>query len=313
MTNDHVPACIDLWVSQFKEARENLASLPVLWSENTNLVQSYLREHVKKGFGVVARSQDKIVGYMTYDRFNFHGEETTISPIIGHASVSHCRPTVYRVLYRHLSSVWVSDCSLNHIITAYTSDSELVDTLFHLGFGVYVVDAFRDNSPIIHTGAHVKVREAVIDDLDEIKRLGDESRLYYLQPPVFLVRKQESKEYYASLLEDEDGKVLLAEIDDQTVGVLYVRVNDESDVYSLAAMGIGKIDKMGVYIQGSARGLGAGNALLNAAVEWCRKRNIETIHVDYESANLFGGGFWLKHFSPALYSLRRKVNQDILG
>ena len=119
MTHDHVTACIDLWVSQFKEARENLVSLPVLWSENTNLVQSYLKEHVKKGFGMVARSQDKIVGYMTYDRFNFHGEETTISPIIGHASVPHCRPTVYRVLYRHLSSVWVSDCSLNHIINNY--------------------------------------------------------------------------------------------------------------------------------------------------------------------------------------------------
>jgi len=312
MTIDLVPDCIKLWVSQFKEARGNLQHLPVQWSEDTDLLQSYLEQHLEKGQGIVSHSGGELVGFMTYDRFMFHGEETAFSPITGHASVPQGRSRIYQVMYRHLSGVWVSDGALNHMITSYTSDRELVDSLFHLGFGVYVVDGFRDVSPVPNTG-NVTVREANLTDLAEVKRLATEFRHYFLQPPVFLVNKQEDDEYYSSLLNNKNGSVFVTESDCKLTGVLYIRINDKPDVYSLAAKGVGKIDKLGAYIEKSARGSGNGLVLLKAAVDWCGERGINIIHVDFESANLYASGFWTKHFTPSLYSLRRKVNQDILG
>jgi len=249
---------------------------------------------------------------MAYDRFRFHEDETAFSPIIGHASVRQDRSRIYQVMYRHLSGVWVSDGVLNHMITSYSSDRKLVDSLFHLGFGVYVVYGFRDVSPVPNIG-NVTVREANLSDLDEVKRLATEFRHYFLQSPVFLVNKQEDDEYYTSLLDNDNGSAFVTESDGKLSGILNIRINDKPDVYSLAAKGIGKIDKLGAYIEESARGSGNGLVLLNAAVGWCSERGITIVHVDFESANLYASGFWTKHFTSSLYSLRRKVNQDILG
>jgi hypothetical protein len=311
MTHEHISQCIDLWVSQFKEARETVPSLPLFWGENTNLIQSYLEQHSEKNHGIVAHSHGTLVGYMTYVQFKFHGEETAISPVVGHASVPQNRVTIYREMYRFFSDVWVSKGALSHIITSFTNDKNLVDSLFHLGFGVYVVDSFRDISPII-TDSEVSVRNARFSDLTEVKRLDSEFKEYFLQAPVFLVTKQKDDEYYSSLLSNQNGTIFVTGSDDHLTGGLYIRENDESDAYSLAAKGVGKIDKFGAFVEESSRGSGNALVLLKAAVDWCTERGIDTIHVDYESANLLGSGFWSKNFTPTLYSLKRKVNQDIL-
>jgi GNAT superfamily N-acetyltransferase len=248
---------------------------------------------------------------MAYDQFMFHGEETAISPIIGHASVPESRVIIYREMYRYLAEVWVADGALNHIITSYTSDEKLVETLFHLGFGVYVIDAFRGNNPIPDSDK-VPIRKAELTDLAEVKRLAEEFREYFLRSPIFLVTKKENDGYYTRLLNDEKGTVFVTEKNDGLAGFLYVRENDEADRFTLAAKGIGMIDKLGAYIEESTRGSGAALSLLNAAITWCIERDIFIIHVDFESANLLGSGFWRKYFTPSLYSLKRRVNQDIM-
>jgi len=71
-------------------------------------------------------------------------------------------------------------------------------------------------------------------------------------------------------------------------------------------------DELGAYIQPSCRGHGIGARLLSYVLEWCREQRIDHIHVDYESANLYASGFWSKYFTPTMYSVRRRVNPDIL-
>ncbi len=311
MTQEHIPHCIDMWVSQFNEANETLEHLPVQWTDDTTLLQKYLEEHIEKKQGIVTYSHDEIVGFMVYDRFKFHGEETAIAPVIGHASVPQSRSIIYREMYRHLAGIWVADGALNHLVTCYTSDEKLVEVLFKLGFGVYVVDAFRGINPIPNSNT-VSIREAKLTDLAEIKRLAEEFREYFLQSPVFLVTKQQNDDYYTSLLNDENGTIFVTEKKDGLTGFLYIRENDKPDRFALTTKGIGMIDKLGAYMEESARGSGAALSLLNAAINWCTERGIDNIHVDFESANLFASGFWSKHFTPSLYSLKRRVNQDIL-
>ena len=313
MTREYVSDCVRLWVTQFKEAREKLPDLPASWGADTVHLRSYLEQHVDKGQAIVAESHGRLVGYMAYDRSVFHGEETAFSPVLGHASVPGGRSTVYRAMYRYLSGVWVADRALNHIVICYTCDERLIEAMFHLGFGVYVVDCFKDTSRFSIQESVVAVREATVFDLDELTRLGEESRRFYREPPVFLVRNQEPRSYYESLLNREDGNVFVTEVEGKLAGFLYVSINDAADHYSLAARGVGLIDEIGAYVEPSSRGYGAGSALLGTAVDWCREKGVEVIHVDFESANLFASGFWPKYFTPSLYSLRRRVNMDIMS
>ena len=312
MKCEQVSSCIDLWVSKFNEANETLGYLPVQWSKDTSLLQTYLEEHIEKNQGIVAYSSGVLVGFMAYDQFKFHGEKTAISPIIGHASVPESRVIIYREMYRHLAGIWVADGALNHIITSYASDANLVETLFQLGFGVYVVDAFRGNNPIPDSG-FTPIRKAKLNDRAELKRLAEEFRAYLHQSPVFLVTRKQKDEYYNSLLNDDKGTVFVVEKNDGLAGFLYVRENDEVDGFALAAKGIGMIDKLGAYIEEHIRGSGAALSMLKAAINWCNERDISIIHVDFESANLLGSGFWNKHFTPSLYSFKRRVNQDIMS
>lgn len=312
ITGDHVQSCIDIWVSQFKEAQASLPYLPEAWVRDTSLLETYLRSHVEKKQGIVAHSNGELVGFMAYDQSMFHGEMTSFAPIIGHASNPESRSTIYRVMYSHISDIWVSSGSLSHMITIYTFNQSLVDALFHLGFGVYVVDGFRGTEPI-SIGSSLPVRKARQSDLSEVKRLAEDFRRYLLRSPIFLVTKQQKDEYYSDLLDGPDGATFVTENDEGLIGFLYIRVNDKPDVYTLAAKGVGKIDKLGAFVDEEARGTGIAFELLKAAVDWCGARGLDTIHVDYESANLYGRGFWAKYFPPALYSLRRKVNQDLLS
>ncbi|MCW4012860.1 MAG: GNAT family N-acetyltransferase [Candidatus Bathyarchaeota archaeon] len=311
MKREHVSSCIALWVSQFDEANDTLEYLPLQWRDDTSLLQTYLEGRIDKKQGIVAYSHGEMVGFMAYDRFMFHGEETAISPIIGHASVPESKVIIYREMYRYLAGVWVADGALNHIITSYSSDEKFVEALFHLGFGVYVIDAFRGNNQIPDPDK-VPIRKAELKDLAEVKRLAKEFKEYMLQSPVFLVTRNQKDEYYTTLLNDEKGTVFVTEENGGLTGFLYVRENDEAEVFSLAAKGIGVIDMLGAYVEEPARGSGAALSLLNAAITWCIEHDIHIIHVDYESANLLGSGFWSKYFTPALYSLKRRANQDIM-
>ena len=56
------------------------------------------------------------------------------------------------------------------------------------------------------------------------------------------------------------------------------------------------------------RGTGIGTALLRHGFEWARSSGYTHCSVDFESANLPGSRFWLRHFEPVCHSLMRRVD-----
>ena len=41
------------------------------------------------------------------------------------------------------------------------------------------------------------------------------------------------------------------------------------------------------------------------------RNELRRLYVEGESANIYGGNFWCKHFTPAVYSVRRCVDDRI--
>jgi GNAT superfamily N-acetyltransferase len=307
---DQVDISVELWLSNYRAARSKLMTLPEDWSLNTSHIRSFIERHVRNGSSYLATRHGQNLGYMAFDTFTFHGEPTAFCPIMGHASVEEEKEKIYLNLYSSLSGACVKAGILNHLFSFYTCDDALRGVLYGLGFGLYAVDCF--GFPEIRTsGKPTSIRRVTLGDLNEVAELWDESRRFYLEPPIFLTMDRKEESYYRRLLEDREHQLFIAEESGRAVGFIHVRRSSDDDDSILASAGIGLIQ--GAYLEFPARGRGLGERLLEQAVEWCRVNGLSSIHVDYESANPFASGFWPKYFMPVLHSAKRRVNQDAAG
>ena len=285
--------------------------LPLNWVTDSFQLRLFLKKHVESGTGIVAITEGDVVGYMVYDSFNFHGADIVYCPIMGHSSVEPQRVRIYQNMYKHLSGLWVKESIIDHIITFFAQDTKLKDELYQRGFGLYTVDAYRLNEPV-HSDCSAAILRASLSDVDDVMRLDDEFRAYALEAPFFLVRDNENQKFYENFIINENAAVFIAQTSEETVGFMSIRRSNEDDIITLATQNIGRIDELGAYIQPSNRGQGIGTGLLKSVINWCREQGIEKIYVDYESANLYASGFWPKHFRPTMYSVKRRVNPDII-
>ncbi len=310
MHDEHVKPAAELWNKEFqKQSRMNNA-LPTSWVTDFKHLCIFLEERVKKGRGIVALLEGDLAGYMVYDNFLFHGAEIAFCPIMGHSSVESGRIEIYQSLYKHLSSHWVKNNVLDHIITFFCADIQLKKALYFLGFGLYALDAYRLNETI-HIDSQAEIIKASLRNLSEIMRLDDEFRTYAKEAPFFLVRENVKQKYYENILNNADSAVFIGKVSGEAVGFMSIRKNKKEDTFTLADENTGRIDKLGAYVRPLNRGKGIGTALLERVINWCSEHGINQIHVDYESANLYANSFWPKYFTSTMYTVKRRVNPDI--
>ena len=307
----HFPEIWLLWKTQYEEEQTVVGAMPDTWGSYREQIGCFLRKRVNSDYVMVAKNRSEIIGYMFFDAFPFHKEMTAFCPIIGHAAKQTHRRQIFEKLYQALSKKLVFNGILNHVFTYFAHDRDLKETVFELGFGMIVMDAFRGLNTFPSDDSEVKIVQAGLNHLDIVKAIGEASHGYYLKAPLFLTREKQSREYYRNLLNDEDSAIFLAFSNNEPVGFMSIRKNEELDAITLCDSNTGLIDQIGAYIKPTYRGHGIGRALLLECIQWCQRHNIHQIHVDFESANLLARPFWLKYFTVAMHSVKRTIYQDI--
>ncbi len=311
LSEAHLSELLSLWKVEYEEERSVTLSMPNTWSSRREDIESFLKGQTASEFAMVAQLSDEVVGYMLFEVFPFHGEATAFCSVTDHAEKHECRRQVFEKLYQALSEKLATKGILNHVITYFAHDQILNETVFELGFGMIVMDAFRKPDPLPRGNSRVRIVEADPSQRDIVEALGNESREFYLEAPLFLKKKRQSKNYYRSLFDEQDSTILLAIIKEEPVGFMNTRKNKEPDLMTLCDPNTGMIDPLGAYIKPSYRGRGIGKALLSNCIEWCKNRDISQIHVDFESANLFARPFWPKYFTVAMNSVKRTLYKDL--
>ncbi|MCP4608896.1 MAG: GNAT family N-acetyltransferase [Planctomycetes bacterium] len=292
----------------------NYGFLPKKWLDDTTIFSHFIEQHINDRNSIAMMFQEKVVGFLAYDVFNFHNEKTAFFPIMAHAADASYKLSVYSMMYAYISQKLVENRCINHLFTFFSLDQALQEYLFELGFGLYVVDAYRGlNNISIEVKDHgIVVRKAGISDVDELFGLVKESDRYYAEPPLFLKRESEDTDQILEMITSNDSEVFLAVRNDEIIGFMNIRCNQTDEVIILSDTTTACIDPIGAYIKKDYRGLGVGKRLLHESIAWSGQQDITNIHVDFESANYHANQFWLNYFTPILYSVKRRLNNDVI-
>ncbi len=308
MKREHVAQSVKIWSEQYRLYCNNKA-FPEYWKTNTSDIEGFLNDRINNKNAIVAIIDDQVAGFLTYDEFNFNGENSSFCPAIGHAAVEDHKELVYLSLYKYLSQKWVERNVFNHLWAIFFNDIKLKNLLFDLGFGSHLIDAFSNLDIKKDKESEYKITVANADSTDDLYELIKKSDLYYRSAPIFLRRPEISKENVLDMV--SYSTVFIAWEKDKAIGFMNLNISDSCDTEALFDKNNGLIDDIGAYIKPEYRGKGIGSSFLKAIGDHCGQNNISTVHVDFETANPFANKFWRKYFDPMLISMRRTINKNI--
>lgn len=266
--------------------------------------------------GFAALEGGKLLGFIAggypVERF-FSSHKGVYVPLTCHGAAGQHRRLVYQRLYEAVSGAWVREGRLTHCLSMFAHDAEAVDAWYWLGFGLRCVDAIRPLTDVedANRESGLKIRKAGPEDAETLYPLHLEHCGYYRNAPLFMpsVDVEDGLEELRKWLMGKDQHLWVAYADDTPVSYMRIHrggesfVSDDPLMYNINA----------AYTTNATRGTGAGAQLLSAIVEWVREQGCVRLGVDYESFNIYGSRFWLRHFTPFMFSPVRSIDDRVIG
>ena len=308
-TDDHLEDAASVVAVRYRAERSLDPSLPARFGDSDSILP-LLRKLADGGPGVAAMRDGGFAGYLLGSLILLRGVRSAYSPDFGHAAEKSGLRDVYRSMYASLSRVWLAHGCFSHAVTLFAHEREAIDAWFSLGFGLIVIDALRDVSPVEGATATVEIRPATPKDVDLIMTLELPLNRHLAAAPVFLPLiidgGRASRERWLS---DATKRLWLASKDGDVVAYISLEPS-RSEVMPISDEATVAIT--GAYTKEGVRGCAIGTALLSRALDWARSAGYQHCSVDFESANIPGSRFWLrKGFRPVCYSICRSVDSRL--
>ncbi|MBD5130080.1 MAG: GNAT family N-acetyltransferase [Ruminococcaceae bacterium] len=308
MKKEDIPELIGLWQNQYTKYCDSTV-VPNFLSGGEKSIMMYLENQIDNGNAIVSKKGDDIIGYIAWTYFDFHSERSAFCPIIGHAAIEEDRRTIYHELYNYAAQIWVDDNRFNHLLMIYNDDHALKDMLYDIGFGSHVIDAYTNTQRSVSEISSKYKISAAYSDAEMLLELIKESVGFYIGSPIFLKRSVYELNDVIEMIKNDN---LFVVWDNNTpIGIMNLSVQTGYNIENLTSPNTGLISKAGAYIKPEYRGMGIGKCLLNEVMKRCAEKNIQYLHVCFETANPFANIFWRKHFRPIILSVRRTVNKDV--
>ncbi|RSK27549.1 GNAT family N-acetyltransferase [Bacillus sp. HMF5848] len=306
---EHVEAAADIFIGTYRTVKKSCSLLPDKYM-NKDVIQQLLKRILKDNDGVVAISNNRVVGYLTgFIIPNFKSSHPGVyTPEWGH-SVSHeDARNLYELMINTLFDKWLEKECVVHAITHFSHDYELTNKLFWSGYGMFVVDAVREPSHLnIETNDHVAIKTATSYDVKQIVELMKEHTDYMSSPPTFLPNDGYlTVKDVAGWLDHPNRVVRIAKSEGNVIGIMNTVTNATNACTVVRDTTTLTIKE--THVTKSAKGLGVGKLLLQDVNQYAIQNGFERISVDFESANLEAMRFWLKHFESICFSVIRYID-----
>jgi GNAT superfamily N-acetyltransferase len=309
--NNMADEAINLFRSAYSCEKDGNPLLPNRPLNDTTWVKQAMLQ-TNCHLGVAALAGYSLVGYMLANfQFSFKGQSTVIIREYSHASTREEKDIIYQMMYASLGEQLITRGINLHIIWHFAHDDVLKEILFQLGYGAFMAGRLRDLSPVDSDKKALIIKET---DFLSVADLHVEQSKYYLDSPMFLIKDTDVK----SIKEDLDnhakqGHTLLVYREDKVPKAYFIlgACNENEEGFLLQDSHTAQI--MSAYAAPSFRGKGIGKALLARSLEWARENGYSSLFVSHETANIYGGNFWRKHFQPYLYCSMRYIDNKVSG
>lgn len=279
--------------------------------------------------GVVAVVDGRVSGFLIGERQLFAPEDFASIyaeprsgniPLHGHAvSIDADASMLYEAMYAALAADWATDGFFVHTVAVSAMDRTALDAWATLGFGRKSVCAVRPTVPLVGSTTAPDPAGLVIDtirghDDDVLEMFHRRLMSFQTRAPMFWPYTGES-----------DAKVRAVRRDAMLSGQGFAFVAHEEGgpplgsllfVPSVFLSPLLVCDKMVYlwegYVEEATRGTGVGSRLLDHAMRFLQKRDVQWCALHYVAGNPRGGRFWpSKGFLPVEYVLRRHVDERV--
>lgn len=305
-TQEHLQPAVDLFIQGYRREQAHHACLPGRATDEPGWIYAALQAHLAHP-GIAVIEQDRLLAFMlTGGQFSWKGQQAVIVHEYAHGAVENGKAELYQSMYQHLAQEWVKGHAHIHLIGHFAHDALLQETLYQLGFGALIAERLRDVSAMDRK-QEVMIREE--QDASKLLDLHMEHILYYPQSPIFLARSTDRQAALADLQEHAQSGDVFFVYYEQDIPCAYVIMGESTvgaEGFLLQKTNTAQIKA--AYARPGTRRKGVGTALVQRAIQWSQEQGYERIFVEHETANLDGGNFWRKYFSPYLYFSMRYVD-----
>ena len=299
--------------------REKLPLLPKRFEETQvamKAVEAVWKDKHKKGYA--AYREGRLVAYLI--------GKTTTDPwgragyvyLPGYAVAKEESPAVIQDLYSLLGDDWVKKGCFDHYLYISAADKNVLDALFDLGFGKERVDALMDFNtleiPEAEDPVGVTIRKAGTGDNAHLgslsnvifRALGEAPNWHPTVPEDW----DDLREGWSELADDKEWTVWLALEENNALGTVGFRPEEETDTQMLASPRTMYLSVAATKPQ--ARGRGISTVLTWHGLEQAHKEGFEICYTNWISPNLLASRFWPRFgFTDVAYRLAKKVNPMI--
>jgi len=308
-----LPYALTLLKEEYLEASQDYTRFFAFDSTKKKLEDLLSELYQKNPYQYTIYEGDQMVGFLmgyvlpklwgNYDGF--------YSPLHGHAIKKSYKKKGYQLLYQHLAKELVDTSILSHAITLYYEDDLSMNTWFHLGFGLRLIDSYKkiDRVGNLKDKTDLSIEQVNLNDLKKLAPLIKAFQEYFEESPLFMKRAQEDPlKDYATFLKQRNHYLYSLKSGREPVALMKLRPRGENYLTSDPK----SIHICGLYVQESMQSKGLASGFLNLVEAEMSQLGYELLGVDFESFNIKGANFWHKHFQPYTYTLTRRIDEQIL-
>jgi len=313
LQKEHLTAAAMLLVERYRAGRK----LNPLWPDKyrkTADILPFFSYNQKEQISVAAERGSETVGFMVSFPWDNFGVPVVWIPDWAHGALDEERGYVYRLMYTEIARQRVAEGRLKHCVAAYTYEQDVLDAFYSLGFGMHGMDAMRGLEPVAGSKAEITIRQAGPQDIGMLMEMRRMLSRHLRQAPTYAYFPDTSIEAGAAdfekQLKDENCAIFLAGRRNEIIGAMRVVPSLQSE-FKLPVFDEGTCSISMAFTREDLRGKGVATALLNAILAWGQEKEYQRCGVDFESANLPGARFWLKHFQPVCYGLTRFIDKRV--
>ena len=161
------------------------------------------------------------------------------------------------------------------------------------------------------TNTQIDIHRASIQNIEQVMELHEGLVQHAKGSPDFFIADKFNKGYFEEWLNDPNKVIWLAYVNEDPAA--FIRMGPANDDVSTIIYNEKTTSIYGAFTKGTMRGKDIASSLLAHAIESARSTGYKRCAVDFETMNLLGTRFWLRHdFNPVCLSLLRYIDERVV-